>query len=258
MGCGASKKSCEDAPIRAPPKDCEPSYKEPPADLQPQGELKSCKVSELTGDGPMLIGKAPMPKNLRGLFWLHAQGDSSCLASMGGPSNDGGEFSTGQMSKDYWIRVSGDRSWAFADKDSPTLKSAAKFDVAYDFQWDSVEDPTFAQIYIKFLKLGFTIESEWLMDYEMYLVPEGLEEYPGSVVWRRRSKFINGLLNWAAGWDDTHKTKPGESGGANYYLVQVIDENGERIQPAFDKFAEAMNRPEHGAEPGTFWYREIN
>ena len=167
MGCGASKKSGADAPTDAPPKDGEPAHKDAPAELRPIGELKSCKVADLTGAGPMLIGKAPMPKNLRGLFWLHAQGDSSCLASMGGPSNDGGGFSTGEMSKDYWIRCSGDRSWAFADKDSTTLALSAEFDVVYDFQWDSVDDPTFAQIYIKFLNTGFKITNEWLMDYDV-------------------------------------------------------------------------------------------
>ena len=75
MGCGSSK--AKSAACKAEDK---------PSGLKPIGELKSVKAADIGKDGPMLIGKAPLPAAMRGLFWVQSQGESSCLASMGGPA----------------------------------------------------------------------------------------------------------------------------------------------------------------------------
>ena len=54
------------------------------------GKVKAVNVDDITAEGPLLYGKHPLPKSLRGLFWLPGQRDSSALASFGGPTNDGG------------------------------------------------------------------------------------------------------------------------------------------------------------------------
>tara|TARA_B110001452_G_C15191252_1_gene413639 strand:+ start:1066 stop:1311 length:246 start_codon:yes stop_codon:yes gene_type:complete len=68
-------------------------------------------------------------------------------------------------------------------------------------------------------------ETEWLLDFEMSLVPEGHEDYPGSVIWRRKSTILSSAI------DITPKL--GESNAGNYYLVQVLSEDGSPIEPAF-------------------------
>jgi hypothetical protein len=175
MGCGVS------------------AYAEP---VNPIGKMKSVRVEDVTGAGPFLIGRAPLPSQMHGLFWVSRQGDASCLASMGGPSHDGGGVSTGALSEDkeggratYPLRVSGDRTWAFADKDS-TIGLAESLDLVYDFVYDSASDPRHAQIVPRAMGLGGVTSPEWLLDFEMELVPDGLPAYPGSVVWARSTKIL--------------------------------------------------------------------
>jgi len=235
MGCGTSK------PLPAG---------EPP--LKPLGTLKSVKVDDITGDGPFHIGKDPMPVNMRGLFWVQAQDDSSCIATMGGPTRDAGGCSPGKMPADakYRIRVCGDRTWAFADKDVGTLKMVAELDLVYRFEWDSQTEPTFAHIFPELMAKGGVMPMpEWLMDFDIKLVPEGMAEYPGSVIWQRITKLLgSGAL----------EPKEGESNAGTYKLVQIIGADGKRIEPAFAEFAKAMHDKKAGDEPGVIWYHEID
>jgi len=243
MGCGSSK--ARDVKSAAGKEEDKPSG------LKPIGELKSVKAADIGKDGPMLISKAPLPAAMRGLFWVQSQDESSCLASLGGPSNDGGGCSLGELGKDgknYSVRVSGDRTWAFADKDVGTLKAAKAVDLIYVFEFDSIEAPTFAQISPKLFGVDPNIP-EWLLDFEMSLVPDGHEDYPGSVIWRRKSTILSSAINITP--------KLGESNAGNYYLVQVLSEDGSPIEPAFGKFVEAMKDPKAGDEPGVVWYHEI-
>ena len=79
------------------------------------GEVKSCPAKDVQGDFPLRVGRAPLPVELRGVFWLSDQGDGSALATFGGPSNDGGGCSTGELlGCRYKIRCGGDRTWAEA------------------------------------------------------------------------------------------------------------------------------------------------
>lgn len=54
------------------------------AEANPIGDLKHVNAADISGDGPMVIGKAPLPPCMQGLFWMTWQGSGSCLASLGG------------------------------------------------------------------------------------------------------------------------------------------------------------------------------
>jgi hypothetical protein len=114
----------------------------------PIGAVESVLVQDITAEGPLLIGRAPLPLPMQGLFWLTKQGASSALASMGGPSNDGGGVSSGKFANSslpYTVRVSGDRTWAFSTSQG-ALKGAELIDLCYNFHFDETAHPTKCQI----------------------------------------------------------------------------------------------------------------
>lgn len=203
--------------------------------ISPPGQRKACMAKDVGKDGPMLIGKAPMPKALRGLFWLTNQGAAgSVLASFGGPSNDGGGCSTGQLlDKRYKIRCAGDRTWA----DANDSLGDDLYDLMYHFVFDDAANPTRAAIYPQFFRMVPALTSQDILDFEMELLPS--EDFPKSVVWLRKSSLLG---------------VEGES--VRYQLVQILDEHGARIEPAFGKFVQEQENKQ-GGEPGKLWYRQI-
>merc|ERR1712154_740838 len=149
---------------------------------------------------------------------------SSAIASFAGPTNDGDGCSTGELDADgkYRIRVAGDRVWAFADKNHENWEKIRDHDLVYHFQFNDAQNPTRAQIHPEARKSGLKLTWEWLLDFEMELVPNGSEKYsekyPGSVVWLRPSSLF-GIIK------------------GEYELVQIMNEDGKRL-PAWQKFAE--------------------
>lgn len=208
--------------------------------MAPIGEMKPVQVEAITGDGPLLVGKEPLPVCLRGIFWLTDQGSSSALASFAGPNNDGGGCSTGHVhGNKYKVRVFGDRVWAMATGPA-TLSNMSLdlIDLVYHFVFDNGAKPTKCQIYPEVRELGITLTAEWLLDFEAHLVAED-KEFAGSVVWRRPS--------WMLGE---------EIKSAEYALVQVIDAEGQRIEPAWSKFVQYQGSEDAGGSPGTVWFHE--
>lgn len=207
--------------------------------LAPMGQARSVKVEDITGAGPLRVATAPLPAVMRGIFWLTEQGRSSALASFAGPTKDGGGCSTGQLDNGkYKVRVGGDRVWAFADDKFTSWKFVEGADLIYNFVFDDGEKPTRVQIYPEVKKLDITLTAEWILDFEGTLLEGGHEEYPGSVVWKRPSHLFGKQVN-------------------EYALVQVINEHGERIEPAWTKFAQFQASDETGSEPGKIFYHEI-
>mmetsp|Transcript_108923 Transcript_108923/g.347747 ORF Transcript_108923/g.347747 Transcript_108923/m.347747 type:complete len:377 (-) Transcript_108923:268-1398(-) len=202
--------------------------------LAPMGAVKTAQAKYVTGGFPLRTGTAPLPMALRGVFWLTDQQDSSAMMTFGGPSNDGGGCSTGQLLDDRCkMRCAGDRSWAEASQ-APFFK----VDLIYHFVFDDASNPTKGQIYPEWAAVSsLAMSIEHLMDFEMELISD--EAYPGSVVWRRDTAF--------AGMD---------ANSLDYKCVQIIDESGQRIQPAFSKFVEYQESSER-TEPGVLYYREI-
>lgn len=138
------------------------------------------------------------------------------------------------------LRCGGDRSWAEASQ-GPADR-AEMIDLIYHFIFDSSENPTKAQIYPEWKFLPVALTNEWIMDFEMQLMEKD-DEYPGSIVWQRKSFFAGS-----------------EAVGSRYKLIQIIDEKGERLEPAFSKWVEYQNSVSAGdaaKEPGKIWYREI-
>jgi len=186
--------------------------------------LRSVPLDQLETEMPMIIGKAPLPKQLRGVFWVGNQSASSSLCSFGGPNNDtvldgGKPCSSGEIGSDrkYCIRVPGDRTWSL--RSSFLSWVYAVNDIRYVFTFDSAEDPKYATIQ------NYCDLHGWLPGYDIFFFADLFDmalmenhSFPGSNVWKRTSK-IAGISSY-------------------YLLVQVMDEFGVRIQPAWNTYME--------------------
>jgi len=211
---------------------------------------KTAQCASISGAGPITVGTAAMglPPVLQGVFWLTEQGDSSALMSFG-TSNDGAGLSKLDLTQsDYQfrIRVGGDKVWSFHDKaKSWGLVEAA--DLIYNFRMEgadgnpaqSIDEIVGAQIIPSGRNLGhLALTATWLLDFRAELKPAGThEQYASSVVWERPSKVL------------------GVAGGY-YDLVQVMDGEGNKLQPAFDDWVRYCGTAETGETPGAIWYRE--
>jgi len=204
--------------------------------IGPIGKPKPWDVTDSASPIPVLVGGSSLPKNLRGIFWLTEQGSSSALASFGGPNHDGGGCSLGHITGNRCtVRVCGDRVWTFAE--TSMGEALESIDLVYHFTFDRASDPKKCQIYPEARNWGLVLKQEWLLDFEMVLKEEPDAEYPGSVVWSRQSFSLGQKVN-------------------EYALVQVVDETGKRIQPAWDKFVAYQKSTATGDSPGVIWYRE--
>lgn len=195
---------------------------------------------------PLIVGKAPLPPQLRGVFWLTEQENSSALMSFGGPNSDGCGASTGKLEIDgkYKIYCAGDRIWSVHEPDAWVgphgfwTRCAGYY---YNFKFDDSEDPQCAQIWPTLENLCCYFVPSCCLKFEMHLSTTE-PEYPGSYVWKRVSYQCGKVLEEAA-----------------YDLVQVIDENGKRIEPAFSLCEEYMKDEKHYDADGTgnIWIRGI-
>lgn len=200
------------------------------------------------GSGATLtVGTAPLPTELQGMFWLTEQGDSSALMTFA-QSNDGDGISTGEVGTatnsagatigTYRVRVGGDRSWSFHDR-STNWRLAHWLDLIYNFEFEYASDGSgrivAAQIKPEAGNLfGFTLPP-WLLSFRATMAEH--PRYKNSLVFRRDS-YIAGS----------------EIDSAQYDLVQVIDGNGNKLQPAFSDWLSYCESDETGASPGTFYY----
>lgn len=198
--------------------------------LNPKKQLQSIAVEDVGVNGPMIIGKAPLPLSLRGVFWLTDQEDSSCLMSFGGPNGDGGICSSGSLDDDgsYKVRVLGDRVWSYGCE-----CDEGPVELIYHFVFDDVEEPTHADIHPMGNRVGLKQDvndcgqaSPLAMmfmsnaQHSMDLLDDD-SEFPNSVVWKRKSGTC---------WLPLY----------TYKLVQILDEDGQKIEPAFTKFVTYM------------------
>jgi len=198
--------------------------------------LQSIKVDDITGAGPLILGTAPLPPQLQGLFWLSDQGPSSALCSFGGPNDDGAGCNPGQLlGKKFELRVPGDRVWSFATKE--VAQAVEKLNLQYLFEFNDDKNPTHASIHPQ-VSSSWTVElPEWAWNFTMDLADD--PEFPESVVWHRHTTV------------GPFKVKKG-----TYKLIQVIDGKGKRIFPAWSKFVEYQKTSAGSPNPeGIIWYR---
>ncbi|CAK0831519.1 unnamed protein product, partial [Prorocentrum cordatum] len=198
----------------------DPQYKHPFEGMAP---LRSISLAELDAEVPLIVGASPLPEQLRGIFWLTDQGKSSALISFGGPNadrvTDGGKnCSSGRLDSDkkLCIRVSGDRVWSLRSRLLAFVYAVN--DIRYIFTFDSSVNPTYATIQ------NFCDFGGWLPGYNLFFFSKLFDmtllhshpEFTDSVVWRRGS-----VMAW---------------GNSTYEAVQVVDENGKRIEKAWSAF----------------------
>lgn len=214
-------------------------------EMCPFGNMKEQphKCAAVDETGPIRIGTAPLPSQLRGVFWLAEQGDSSALMSFAG-SEDGAGLSQGALALNpadgyhYKIRVGGDKIWSFHDKAS-SWRLVELLDLVYKFKFNSPSNPTSGQIIPSGENLnGFDLNAPWLLNFAMKLIPMGNHsKYPKSWVWGRPSSIL--------GFE-----------GGYYDLIQVLDEKGDKIEPAYSDWLKYCRSAETGSTPGELWYRE--
>jgi len=144
----------------------------------------------------------------------------------------------------YLVRVSGDSRWTFATKASAGYDLARGLRLVYDFSFDSVTNPTEVTIYPIPTRIGSfgtrLSKQTWLLTFDATLLSAeeaAARGYPGSVVWERRS-YMFGI----------------ELTSSRYNMVQVVDENGNRIEEAWNQFVEYQDSSAAGDEPGTLYY----
>jgi len=211
-------------------------------------DLKSAPTAVFDGPDtlPMRIGTAPLPVQARGVFWLRDQGDSSSLMSFA-QSNDGQGISPGTIPADgkYKIRVCGDRTWSFADE-SFNWEASQAMDLIYTFNFDNATDPKNARV---IAGGGSPLSVVWTavtlaLDFALELMVNNDGSYTGahetyatSVVWDRPSRFLGQTVS-------------------SYQAVQIINEHGEPLQPAFNDWKAYNMLPETGNTPGTIYYFE--
>jgi len=206
-------------------------------------ELKSAHTSAFaTGKStPMRIGTAPLPLQARGVFWLRDQGDSSSLMSFA-KSNDGDGVSPGVIPDDgkYKIRVTGDRTWSFADE-SFNWEASQEMDLIYTFKFDNATDPKSARVVAGG---GSALSVVWkvvtlAIEFALELVETEHPRYKSSIVWDRPSRDI--IFGYEL---------------STYQAVQVMDEHGNKLEPAFSDWVEYNKQNETGNTPDTIFYFE--
>jgi hypothetical protein len=188
----------------------------------------------------MILGTAPLPVALQGIWWFGGQSSSSSLLSFGGPNNDGNGFSLGYLDgpkNTYKIRAEGDRV-AMSPQPSGLKKIVDEIgDKVYDFEFNDHVDPTAVHIHISFEGVDAEVQSRWperMLNVDMQLMPHGHPEYPGSLVWSRNTSF----------WMDD-----------DYNLIQVMNGKGEKIEPAWSSFVSYEKNPNNRDYPGWMFYK---
>ena len=104
----------------------------------------------------------------------------------------------------------------------------------YTFQFDSPTDPKRCHIYPEFRNLGVALgaDAEWALDSDMNLTrPTASTTLRGRSVWSRPSWIYSKEMG-------------------TYALVQVIDERGAVIEPAWSRLSAYRRAPTQGDTPG--------
>lgn len=189
-------------------------------------------VDQITGDFPIARGVAPLPPQLRGIFWLQDQDSGSALMSFSGGSGHP-LISTGAIDDDgrYFVSLTRYYKWSWA-RGRAEMLFVKKQNAVYEFQFDDPDDPTHADIILHSGHQGNAQDGGLLpscVHFDMSLGDSDLEDdegFPGSVIWTRNSYVCCTCFGLAS---------------YKYKLVQVMDEHGKRIQPAWDAFKEYIS-----------------
>lgn len=214
-------------------------------------DTQTSQCSATDANGPIRVATAAdgLPPAMQGVFWLTEQGDSSALMSFA-PSKDGGGLSTFTMTPSdgyhFKIRVGGDRVWSFHDQ-ATSWELVEGLDLIYNFRMEdangeapsTVDDIAAAQIIPSAENInGLELDAPSVLNFRAELAPAGSHsKYNTSVVWGRPSAVF--------GFE-----------GGYYDLVQVMDGEGNNIEPAFSDWVSYCNdAAQTGDSPGAFHYK---
>lgn len=203
-------------------------------------QVKYVDVDDIDASGPVYVGKAPLPKRLQGVFWYVDDGGDA-LVSLGGPEggDDSVECNNGKLSEDterngenkYCTTVSTVRpgGWMFQAQGTP-WPFGGKFPTAADelyltcgMKWkfctNSMDEPTKLE--------AIPISQRGLPCINVFAMTSTTGEYKGTK---------DGGEFWRVTTTALGIPMPPFIPG-NFDMVQVMDANGKRIQPAWDNFA---------------------
>lgn len=239
----------------------------PRHNLKPQKAKCSTLFEDVRDDKHTLVlGTAAMglSEDKQGIFWLTKQGAKSSLMSFA-RTNDGCGIADAHTKKEgsdpftkenpFRIRVAGDRTWSDGGGfDSGTFKAAAALDLVYNF----IEETAGKIVIIpQVTRSFFNIKvARWLLEFRADLLDPSqvsVHESPyttkpdgsaNSAVWRRTSNAFFNLHSLG--------------GAGQYDLVQVLDGNGEKLQPAYDDFVNGCSNWKGLNENGEMFWRERN
>lgn len=197
-------------------------------------------VANINSSGPVFIGKAPLPEKIQGVFWLVDDGGDA-VVSFGAPAGGGsGECSNGKLTKQagsdsYCSSISTVRpgGWIFQGIATPPGISGGKFPSSADsfyrtcgtkwqFCFDSDTNPTSFD--------AKALATRGLPCVNVFSLATTTGEYKGvksgGHYWRVTTKAMGviPLPSWCPG---------------NFDMIQVMDGNGDKVQPAWDMFAKA-------------------
>lgn len=213
----------------------------------------------------LVIGTAPLPSQLQGVFWLTGQGESSVMMSFGKNNDDDAcGYNTGVAvandGEKNRVIVFGDKNWAFQDPAYTTFELVDHSDLVYEFEFNddfshAVIQPVFHNPGPAFSAASLLTSLSALISGDLIfangvdapqsvvrfeqtlLTAEQNTQYPNSVVWRRNTYALGNL----------------EIESARYDLVQVLDASGNKLEPAFSDMVASCDT--YGP-PGNFFYHE--
>lgn len=203
--------------------------------------------------------KSTGPVNSLGVFTLQNQTDSvTSLVSFANTDEaiTTTAFTATEEDNEYFyrIRVHGDRNWSFGDDNLNPFTGVIiyqnLFDPIYNFKLleGDINNPT------KFaIEVDFAIPFKWpqkrisikgclgsllALNYTLVTDPNDPEKqrYPNSVVWLRESTTLG-------------------NPGTSFYATQVVDGNGNRLQPAYDDWLLYQSTRE--TSPGVNYYWDL-
>lgn len=217
----------------------------------------------------MVIGKKPLPPQLRGLFWLTNMSNGPALMSFGGPisSTPSDGCSSGKLDKHgkYCLREAGEGTFMSASKDNFLYAFARTCDKHLLYQFDSPTNPSNAEMSVgigdcprlrgvcehltNMDEAGvLSLDPEFMLDMSLIDCVEHKHhlygnEYPNSFCWGRRN------------WQGKKEDRPDY---LTYIMVQVVNEHGEKLEPAWSNFVLEQSNPLlTGFPPGLLVYHDV-
>lgn len=205
--------------------------------------VKYVDVDKILTSGAVYVGKAPLPERTHGMFWLVDDGGDALVSFGGPPGGVGtGECSSGKLTQEggeddktsYCTTISTVRpgGWTFQAFGTPPGVSGGKFPTNADsfyemcgskwkFCFDSNQDPTSATAVPEKSR-------SWCVN--VMAASTTTAEYKGTKhgghYWRVTTKALGiiPLPSWVPG---------------NFDMIQVVDGDGNKVQPGWDMFAAA-------------------